>query len=254
MIPDIPVLLLFTLIMIVSVYFQTVTGFGLSMIVMGLSGGLGVASIATIASVVSLVGFVSSGIALRGTRKLDYALTGRLLAGMIPASILGVLLLEFLSESAADLIEFLLGAVIAYGGISFAWRPEPLPRVSSKASFVTYGAIGGLLGGMFAIPGPPLIFHLYRQPMPMAEIRDQLILANAVLGLARTLFVGAQGQMTADVWVLTLICLPVVALATIAGKRHPPRLSPTAMRRISCLVLVLMGASLMLPPLFHWLA
>jgi hypothetical protein len=51
MIPSLSLLAVFVLIVIVSVYFQTVTGFGLSMIVMGLAGGMGIASIATLASV-----------------------------------------------------------------------------------------------------------------------------------------------------------------------------------------------------------
>jgi uncharacterized membrane protein YfcA len=243
----------FVLIVIVSVYFQTVTGFGLSMIVMGLAGGMGIASIATLASVVCVVALVNSGVALGGAqRQMNWPIAWQLTAGVLPASVLGVLVLDVLSATATDIIQLLLGLVIVYGGISFAWRPKPLPKVSGAAGFVAYGFVGGLLGGMFGIPGPPLIFHLYRQPMSLPHIRSLLIFINAVVALARTLFVGAQGQLGADVWVLSLICLPMVALATLAGKRYPPPLSTQAMRRLAFAVLILMGLALMVPVLIGY--
>ncbi|TEA78937.1 sulfite exporter TauE/SafE family protein [Allopusillimonas ginsengisoli] len=254
MIPGITVLVPFILIVVAGVYFQTVTGFGLSMIVMGMAGGMGVASVATLASVVSIVALVNSAVALRGTHHhINWRLIGYMVAGVLPASVLGVIVLDFLSDSAADIIQLLLGLVIAYGGINFAWRPKPLTSLSGRASFVYYGFLGGLIGGMFGIPGPPLIFHLYRQPMTLPQIRGLLIFINAVVALARTLFVGAQGQLGMDVIVLSAVCLPMVAIATVLGKRFPPPLSADAMRRLAFAVLVIMGMALMLPVLLgYW--
>lgn len=167
--------------------------------------------------------------------------------GVIPASILGVLVLEYLSSEATDIVQLLLGAVIVYGGVSFAWRPKPLTTISSQANFTYYGFLGGLVGGMFAIPGPPLIFQFYRQPMTMVQIRTFLIFLNAVIAGARTLFVGWQGGLTQEVWMLSALCFPVVALATLLGRRYVPPFSPDAMRRIAFVVLVLMGVGLMIP-------
>ncbi len=254
MIPGFTVLVPFILIVVIAVYFQTVTGFGLSMIVMGLAGGMGIASIATLASVVSFVGLVNSGVALRSThRHIDWRLAWCMVAGVVPASMFGVVLLNYLSGAAADIIQLLLGLVIVYGGVNFAWKPRALSRVTGPYSFAYYGFLGGIIGGMFGIPGPPLIFHLYRQPMTLPQIRSLLIFINAVVALVRTLFVGAQGQIGADVLVLSALCLPMVAIATVAGNRFPPPLSSEAMRRLAFIVLIVMGAALMMPVLLDYL-
>ena len=240
----------FAAIVAVAVYFHTVTGFGLAMIVMGAASGMGVAAVAALASVISIVTLLNSAVALRGNlQHLNWRIAGGLIAGVLPASVLGVILLEYLSTAATDIVQLLLGLVIIYGGVNFAWRPEPLRVVSSAPSFAAFGFLGGLIGGLFGIPGPPLIFQFYRQPLSLAEIRSFLIFVNAVIAGARTLFVGAQGGLTEDVLLLSAICLPVTALATMAGRRYPPPLRAEAMRRIAFVVLVLMGVSLMVPVL-----
>lgn len=43
------------------------------------------------------------------------------------------------------------------------------------------------MGGLFSTAGPPLVYHLYRQPLPVAVIRETLVAVfgiNAVLRLA----------------------------------------------------------------------
>jgi uncharacterized membrane protein YfcA len=237
----------FAIIVAVAVYFHTVTGFGLAMIIMGVASGMGVAAVAVLASVISIVTLLNSAVALRGNfHHLNWRIAGGLVAGVLPASVMGVMILEYLSTTAANIVQLLLGLVIIYGGVSFAWRPEPLRVVSNPSSFAAFGFLGGLIGGLFGIPGPPLIFQFYRQPLSLAEIRTFLIFINAVIAGARTLFVGAQGGLTEDVLLLSAICLPVTALATLAGRRYPPPLDAEAMRRIAFVVLVLMGAGLIL--------
>jgi hypothetical protein len=45
--------------------------------------------------------------------------------------------------------------------------------------------------------------------------------------------------------VLGLVALPVLALATIAGRRYPPPISEITMRRIAFVMLAAIGALLM---------
>ncbi len=172
---------------------------------------------------------------------------------VLPASVLGVVLLDYLSSEAADVIQVLLGLVIVYGGLNFAWRPRPVPEVSGLLSFSWYGFLGGVIGGMFGIPGPPLIFQLYRQPMTLAQIRTALIFLNAVIAGSRSLFVAIQGQLYAQEIILSAVCLPLVAVATVAGKRYPPPFSSEAMRRIAFVLLIAMGLGLMAPVIGRWL-
>lgn len=231
-------------------YFQTVTGFGLGMIVMGATSGFDLAPIGLVAAVVSFVTLVNSGVALPGKlQHIDWRAALPVLAGVLPSVVIGVLLLEYLSTEASDLLQLLLGATIIGSGIIFVLRPTPLPTRSSGVTFFISGFFSGLFGGLFGMAGPPVIFHFYRQPYELVVVRNMLLLVFAFTSGTRTLFVATRDVLTADVWLLTAVAIPLVAVATMVGRRYPPPLSPTAMRRIAFGVLVAIGVSLVIPPL-----
>ncbi|TCP10569.1 putative membrane protein YfcA [Crenobacter luteus] len=246
-------LLPFLALMAVASYFQTVTGFGLGMIVMGATSSLGLAPLASVAAVVSLVTLANSAVALPGRlHHVDWRAVRAASAGILPSIVAGVLLLDYLSNAAADLLQLLLGAVIVYGGLSAALRPAPLARRSGDGSFFVSGVFGGLLSGLFGVSGPPLIFQFYRQPMSLLEIRCVLILIFTVTSSTRTLFTAWQGQLTADIWWQSALAVPAVALATVAGRRWPPPFSAPTTRRLAFATLILIGCHLMLPTLLRW--
>lgn len=249
--PDLLPLFLFSMIMMLAVYVHTVTGFGLAMIVMGLASGMGVYSVATMATVISIVTLLNSVVALRGNlHHLPRGPTLVLSLAVLPASVLGVLLLNYLSDGMTQVVQVLLGLVIIYGGVSMAWRPQALTQLSGRLSFAWYGFVSGITGGLFSIPGPPLIYQLYRQPLSLAQIRNALIFLNAVISVARTAFVGWQGGIQSEEIMLSVVTLPLVVLATMAGRRWLPPFSMAAMRRFAFIVLVAMGVGLIIPVLW----
>ena len=229
----------------VGAYFQTVTGFGLGMIVMGVTSGFDLVPIALVAAIVSVVTLVNSAVALPGKlHHIDWPAARAVLAGVVPSIVVGVLLLDYLSSTAASLLQFLLGAVIIYSGVVFALRPAQLAERSSNRSFFVSGFFSGLFGGLFGMAGPPVIFHFYRQPFELVVVRNMLLLTFAFTAGTRTVFVGTQGLFTPEVWLVIGLTVPLVALATAAGRRYPPPLAPTTMRRIAFGVLVVIGAGL----------
>ncbi|MFC3286035.1 TSUP family transporter [Litchfieldella rifensis] len=244
------VLLPFVLIAACAGYFQTVTGFGLGMIVMGATGGLEIAPVASVAAVVSLMMLVNCLVALPGRlQHIDWPSVKAASIGIVPMIVCGVLLLEYLSGRASTLLGILLGLVIIYGGFSLLLRPDRQTEVSSPRSFTVYGGLSGLLGGLFGIAGPPLIYHCYRQPTELIGIRNMLILLFAVTSGVRTLFLVSQGRMSSEILLLTAWSIPVIALATYAGRRFPPPLSPRLMRRGVFAMLVLIGGWLIVAEL-----
>lgn len=247
---SVEVLLPFVVIAAVAGYFQTVTGFGLGMIVMGATSGLDIAPVASVAAVVSLMTLANSAVALPGKlNHLDLGVTAMTVAGIVPAIVVGVLLLDVLSQSAASVVRIALGVVVCYGGLSLVLRPRQRETLSSKASFFVSGVLSGLCGGLFGIAGPPVIYQCYRQPMPLVAIRNMLILLFAATSGVRTLFVALRGQLDAEILILTAWAIPLVALATYAGRRWPPPLSPLAMRRLAFATLMLIGGGLIVSEL-----
>jgi len=240
-----PALFVLLLCITFGTYFQTVTGFGFGMIVMGAASGFNLAPLPVVAAVVSLMALVNSAVALHGKLHLiDWPAARAVLWAVVPAIVTGVLLLEYLSASASDVLKLLLGCVIALSGVIFSLRPTPLKTRSSNRSFFVSGFAAGLFGGMFGMAGPPVIFHLYRQPMEHATVRAMLLLIFSFTSISRTAFVGFQGGLTRDVWMLAGLSVVLVTLSTLAGRRYPPPLKPRAMRRLAFIFLILIGLGL----------
>ncbi|GHE20227.1 sulfite exporter TauE/SafE family protein [Halomonas urumqiensis] len=239
------VLLPFVVIAAIAGYFQTVTGFGLGMIVMGATSGLEVAPVASVAAVVSLMMLANSAVALPGKLKhLDMSVIVATVLGIVPAAAVGVLLLDVLSARAASVLSIALGLLVCIGGLSLVLCPRQRKTLSSRGSFFISGVLSGLCGGLFGIPGPPVIYQCYRQPLPAVAIRNMLILLFAVTSGMRTIFVTLQGTMNVEILALTAWSIPAVAVATYAGRRWPLPVSPAGMRRLAFVTLVLIGGGL----------
>lgn len=244
----IDILIPFLAIIAFAVYFQTVTGFGLGVIVMGATSGLELVSIATIATIISLLSLVNCAVGMPGAlHHINWRTTRIVVYGIVPSVIGGVLLLDYLGSSTSDVVKLLLGLVIIYSGISIVLKVTPGEQPLSNRSFFLSGLFSGIFSGMFGISGPPLVYQFYRQKMDLATIRYSLIFLFSVTAGIRTLFVACQGGLSTEVLALSLSALPVVALATLVGKRYPPPLRFQTMRGIACLVLIVIGLSLMVP-------
>ncbi|MGV8870266.1 MAG: TSUP family transporter [Janthinobacterium svalbardensis] len=227
-------------------YFQTVTGFGLGMIVMGVASGLGLAPVPALAALVSLLSLANCLLALPGAlHHLDWRAIRAASIGLLPAMAAGVLLLGYLDQAYAPVLKLLLGAAIVYGGVSILLQAPPGPGAADKRSFFISGVCGGLFSGLFSLAGPPLVYQFYRQEMSLKTIRYSLIFLFAISAGGRSLMAGSQGQLDAKVLLLCMLALPVGVLATMAGKRYPPPIAQRGMRRIAFAVLTLIGLSLM---------
>lgn len=238
------------LVLAAATYFQTVTGFGLGMIVMGATSGMNLLPVATVAAVVSLVTLANSVVALPGRMHgIDWRAARAATLGSLPAIVGGVLLLEYLSSAAAGVLQLILGIVIVQGSVGFALRPVQLDERSSDISFAASGFFSGLSGGLFGVAGPPLIFQFYRQPMDPVAVRNILLLLFTITSAARSLYLGVQGRLDAQIWTLFAVAVPVVALATAIGRRYPPPLAARTMRRVVFMLLMAIGAYLVMSAL-----
>lgn len=230
-----------------ATYVQTVTGFALGMIVMGCVTAFDLVPIAFTSVVISAVTLINGLVALKGSfHALDLKRVAITCVGIFPALLVGLILLDHLSESFNNLLQLLLGITIFTGGLLIMLRPEPLSKPSSNAVFVASGAAAGFLAGMFSMAGPPLVYLFYRQPFELKTIRLCLVCIFLISSTARIVMVGFQGGLTIDMLTFSLLCIPIVMFFTLIGKRYPPPLSTINMRRFAFLLLILIGLSLMI--------
>lgn len=231
-----------------AAFIQTLTGFAFGLIMMGAIALAGLMPITDAAVVVGALTIVNvTQMALKGWRlvlRREFAL---ILFANLPMVVVGFLLLEWLAETRAEMLKLALGLLIMISSLQLAAKPAPLRKPSPDASLLGFGVLSGLMGGLFSANGPALVYHLYRQPLPVERIRETLVAIFGVAGMLRLGVVVLTGNLPPPSMAPALLAIPVVMGGTFLARRYPPPIGPAAFRRIVFLLLMASGLSLALP-------
>ncbi|GLQ57546.1 sulfite exporter TauE/SafE family protein [Devosia nitrariae] len=232
----------------VAAYIQTLTGFAFGLVMMGGIGLTGLMSLPDAAVVVSVLTLVNATqVLVRGWRDVAWRELLLVLVAGLPMLLAGYWLLEYLAATSIVWLQLILGLVIVASSIQLSFKPHPRTTMSPKATFLGFGAVSGLMSGLFSTSGPPLIYHFYRQPWPHAKVRETLVSVFATYAVVRFMSVAASGNLPAPrVW-WSLLAIPVVMALTFVAKRWPPPVSQLFLRRAAFLLLLLSGLSLFIP-------
>ena len=158
---EISILLSYLALLAFGAYVQTVTGFALGLFVMGIATLADLASVATSAAIVTISSLVNTGVALsKEHHYVDWQQVWRLGAGLLPAMMVGMWLLENLDNDTNESLRVLLGLFIAAGAIVLVLKPHPRKKPAGILKAFSLGAIAGLFGGLFSTAGPPVVYHL----------------------------------------------------------------------------------------------
>jgi uncharacterized membrane protein YfcA len=239
--------LLFLLFVALAVYAQNVTGFALALILLGLVGATDLLPLpdAVNAVMVMVMVLANAGTFLYHRRPLRFepSLWPAVASGVLGA-VAGILLLTWLAAAAYQVLRLLLGLSIVTCALLLWHASRPQQAISSRIAFVLAGGVAGLLGGMFAAPGPPLVYLMYRQPLSHARIQEVLILFFGISALLRLVIIVPAGQFSLYALQLTAEAIPVVYLVTSFAARRPPPLPPKLLKSTICLLLIATGAGM----------
>lgn len=232
---------------------QTVTGFAFGLILLGLVGMFHLAPLADAANVASMLSIANAFVVLRGPREqLDVGALRKTLIGSSVGVAIGVSLLGWLTGNVVAALRFALGVTILACAFLLWAQVRPLRQRSSNRSFVAFGLLSGLMSGLFASAGPPLVYQFYRQPLSPLAIRQTLGAIFAANALLRLALVISSGQFERRALFLGLLAVPLVLALTWWIKHHPPKLPLRLIRASVCLLLVLTGANLTMPAVLGW--
>lgn len=236
----------------VAAYVQTTTGFAIGLVTMGGIGLTGLMDLPDAAVLVSVLTLCNALLILaKGWRDIAWPEFRLLIIPTIVALFVGYAVLEALAGSSLDWVRLVLAGAVIASSVQLLFNPHPLAQRSPTWSFVGFGALAGLMGGLFSTSGPPLVYHLYRQPIRHVSVRETLVLIFALNGIVRLATVGIAGRMPpVSLW-WTLISVPTVIVVTYLAHRWPPPISRTALRRAAFVLLLLSGLSLGLPVLVN---
>jgi hypothetical protein len=240
----------------VAAYVQTVTGFAFGLVMMGFIALFGLLPLPDAAVVVGILSLVNTTqmVLHGGWRHVARHALRLVLLASLPTLVVGYAVLEWLADSRADALRIVLGAVIMASSLQLAVRRKVLDRPSPDASFIGLGIVSGLMSGLFSTGGPPLVYHFYRQPMPVARIRETLVAAFGLAQVVRLSLVAATGNIPPPSTLVGVAAVPVVMAMTYAARRWPPPLPDALLKIIVFMLLFLSGLSLALPAALRLLA
>ncbi|WP_312525838.1 sulfite exporter TauE/SafE family protein [Paracoccus sp. (in: a-proteobacteria)] len=238
------------LVILLGSWLQTLTGFAFGLIVMGGVGALSLMPLPEAAIVSGFLTMVNGALILaRKHPAVDRHALGLLLVGSVPGLALGYWLLMYMAGNALVLLQFTLGLMVTLAAIQMMRSPIQLRDRSKNGPFIISGFFSGMMGGMFSTAGPPVIWHLYRQPLSTEAIRCTLVAVFFVGAVLRMGIVFATTGISAQVLLVSAVAVPVVIFGTWLATRHPPRLAPQTMRKLAFGLLFLSGLAMLAPAL-----
>lgn len=226
---------------------QNLTGFAFSLIFVGLSSALRLMPIADAANVASLLSLVNGAVYLRSHPfQPRWDLLKPMLASSLIGVVLGLALLYGLSGDLVKVLRTLLGVTIIACAVVLLLQKQQRATPSGAGAMWVAGTLSGVLGGLFSTSGPPMVYHLYRQPMPAALVRQCLLIMFLATTVLRLAIVVPAGALHTDSLITAAIALPVVAIVTWLLARHPPPLSTRALQWLVCALLLAAGVSMLI--------
>lgn len=232
---------------VVAGYVQNLTGFAFSLILLGMVGLLAIAPITDVANVCSILTLVNAAVFLHTARpQFEIRVLGPTLLASLTGVVIGVLLLNWLDDTVVHILSMLLGITIIACAAILVLNRAALAKQSPTSSFIAFGTLSGVLGGLFSTSGPPLVHHFYRQPIAHPRILEALIAVFAANSLLRLAMMLHAGRFSANAIYLSLEIVPLILLQTYWIARHPSRLPVATVRLIASALLVLIGLGLVL--------
>ncbi len=211
------------------------SGFGLSAILMvGLTFRLAPSTVVPLAMLLEIA--ASLGQLPRVWRTLDWRLLALLLLGAALGNPMGVMLLVVLPAEVmrpALLLAILLASLLLLSGVRFAGS-------ASLSRTLVAGLASGLANGAAALGGLPLVLFLAANASPPPLFRATLI-AYLLIGdlYALALFWGRE-LITPEVFHLSGLALPVLALGLWLGGRRFLTTEPERFRSYTLLLLMVL--------------
>lgn len=228
-----------------ATYAQNLTGFAFSLILLGLVSVFHVASVSEAANAAMVLTLVNAFTYFRARPgSVPWRLMKPALNGSTVGVIVGLMLLAWLSGGAVAWLRGLLGVSILGCAALLVLQARPLVQVSGPLSFAVIGGLSGILGGLFSSSGPPIVFHMYRQPLDRELVRRALLLMFAFNALVRLVIVLPTGQFSAYSALLAGCALPVVYAVTTLHHKRPLQVSPTVLKWLVSGLLAAAGATL----------
>ena len=169
-----------------------------------------------------------------------------LFVAAVPGTVLGA---AMLSRFDPDQFRLGIGLVTIVASLVLA-RFRPRPRAPGRALQLLTGAAGGILGGAFAVPGPPLVVYVLASEPDPARSRALMIGFFSFAGLLALANYAVVGYVTAGTLLLAVSAYPAMFVGDKAGFALFNRFGGGHYRPVAVGTCLLIGVAITLRSLF----
>jgi len=247
-------IVLFLLCVALATGAQGLTGFAFALILIGSGGVLDLAPLPDLVNVATVLSLASALVGLKGVRGragapggLDMPALRHTVSGSVVGVAAGLVLLTWLSANVVLVLRLMLAVTVVACAAAVLMQTKPLAVRSPPGLFRAVGVASGVLGGLFSASGPPLVYHFYRQPLPLPTARNTLVATLAAGSLLRLVMVVPTGHFSLHALNMCLIAAPVVLALSWLLRRYPPQWPRQAVLVAVCVLLMLTGVGLAAP-------
>jgi len=231
--------LLIGAILFLSAFTQGFSGFGVALVSMALLPSI--IGIKESIALVALVAFVVDlGVLLRYWRSLQF----KKVLPLILASFIGVPVGIFLLRRADEGLALAILGIILVGYALYALSGLRLPELKGNLWAYFTGFVGGLLGGAYNTPGPPIIIYASCKKWEPDIFKGNLqtfFIQNSIIVLIGHWL---SGNLTTDIWSLFGRGFPWLIAGLLLGLSMDRWINPEVFRKIVLVLLVVMGLRL----------
>jgi uncharacterized protein len=231
--------LLIIIFLFFAVFTQSLSGFGVALVAMGLLPTLLPINVA-----VPLVSLVMVTIEIFLLIRYRHAFNWGAIWQVIAASIVGIPIgLFFLSRLDEKIVLTILGIFITAYAL-YALSNVRLPALRHPAWAYGFGLLAGMLGGTYNTSGPPVIVYGNCRGWEPDEFKSNLQGFFVVSSLVIALGHAWNGNLSPEVWRYYLLSIPAMITGILAGTSLDRFVNPVMFRKIVLGLLIVMGLRL----------
>lgn len=150
--------------------------------------------------------------------------------------------IEFISSVGNAGMKRSLGVILVAVAIYFLfWENKISLLLQSKAARAVIGTISGILGGMFAMPGPPVVLYCIGAIKDKMQYMATLQALSVVFNIFYTTFRVKAGFFTEDTLAFWAIGCGGIIIGSFIGAWCFNRTSRHALKRIVCILMIISG-------------
>ena len=186
-------------------------------------------------------------ISYKNRKEIDFRQIKRFLYYIIPSLLLGTVLLKYADNSNNSIYLILLGVLIilvSVNALSGFLEKKDLNLSKDKLWIPIFGSISGILGGLYAIAGPPLIFYFQQKKLNKSKFRITLMSIFSAMSVMRILFYFVLNILTVNLLTTAAIMLPFSFLGLTIGNSIHNKIDEKIFKIIVSVVLAISGIML----------